>query len=267
MIDKLLARIARRGSPEAHATPISVLVAGSHGEGNPLSSGGTHDPFSMAYPAPGRLRSARSGHTRPGANNAWLLASDAYVGDRMSGGRIPDQPAFFAGWGPAHMAVAQMLWAEQERLHLGQARIQSGAALVAVVLPVKKQVLIQATAYQAQQALSLFQLPQGQSNGLPAGKEWVSHTLYSLLWFYGQVYSAAPELLPQEMGQQLIQLRRFPPVEPAALEMRHLALLHVFSGGALSFAQLQRQVPAEQLGSLCADLASLYFTGSLRLLP
>jgi hypothetical protein len=45
-----------------------------------------------------------------------------------------------------------------------------------------------------------------------------------------------------------------------------LALIHIFSGGAISFTQLQRLVSPEHAKSLCPDLASLYFTGALRLL-
>ncbi len=270
MIEKLLARIARRSRPGSLPAPISVLAAGRHGEVLLHSSASAHDPFSMPYPASKRVRSARSGLTQPGTSDAWLQACDAYVNQRLSGGQIADQPAFFAYWGAAHMAVAQMLWAERDQLHMGLAHIHSGDALLAVVQPSHRQVSLNAQAYQSKAALSLHQLPVGQGEGLEhmkQGKEFVSHGLHSLLWFYGQVYSSATDLLPPEMGTQLIQLRRFPPVAPAALEMRHLALIHVFSGGALSFAQLQKQVAPDHASSLCADLASFYFTGSLRLLP
>jgi hypothetical protein len=266
MIDKLLRRIAsRKGMPSQ--PPLSVIAAGSHGQASVHSSGSAQDPFSTYYPAPGRNRSARSGLTVPGAQNAWAVASEAYIGQRINGGRIADQPAYFAGWGVPHMAVAQMLWAEHDRLHLGEATIYCGETLLAVVQPKKLKVVMKAAAYQNTAPLSLHQLPLGQTAKWLESQEFSSYAMYSLLWFYGQVYSHSPDLLPPEIGMQLIQLRRFPPVEPAALEMRHLALIHVFSGGALSFAQLQKQISPEFADSLCADLASLYFTGALRLLP
>lgn len=266
MIEKLLRRIASRQATMSSLPPLSVLAPGSHGEGAMLSSGSAQDPFSTAYPAPGRFRSARSGLTVPGVQNAWAVASDTYINTRINGGRIADQPAYFADWGVPHMAVAQMLWAEHDRLHLGEAMIYSGETLLALVQPKKLKVLINPAAYQNTAPLSLHQLPLCQAAKQPESKEFSSYAMYSLLWFYGQVYSHAPDLLPPEMGLQLIQLRRFPPVEPAALEMRHLALIHVFSGGALSFTQLQKQIAPEFADSLCADLASLYFTGALRLL-
>jgi hypothetical protein len=266
MIEKLLRRIASRQAAPS-LPPLSVLAPGSHGEGSMLSSGSAQDPFSTAYPAPGRHRSTRSGLTVPGAQNAWALASEAYINQRINGGRISDQPAYFADWGVPQMAVAQMLWAEHDRLHLGEATIISGETLLAVVQPKKLKVLMNPAAYQNTAPLALHQLPLGQTAKLPDSQEFSGYAMYSLLWFYGQVYSSAPDLLPPEIGMQLIQLRRFPPVEPAALEMRHLALIHVFSGGALSFAQLQKQIAPEFADSLCADLASLYFTGALRLLP
>lgn len=268
MIENLLRRIAGRGLVDTAPAPLSVIAPGGHGHSSPISSASAQDPFSTPYPAPGRMRSARSGLTLPGADNVWAQECDAYISRRAAGGRIADQPAFFALWDVAHMAVAQMLWAERDRLHLGEAVVRSGDALLAVLQPVSRRVSLNAAAYQASAPLSLHQLPAGQSMNLAANsKSFVSHPLYALLWFYGQVYSHAPDLLPPEIGTQLIQLRRFPPVEPAALEMRHLALIHVFSGGALSFMQLQRQISAEHAGNLCSDLASLYFTGTLRLLP
>jgi hypothetical protein len=240
---------------------------GGHGDTSQLSSGSEHDPFSTPYPAPGRLRSARSGFTEPGPSNAWLMACDSYVKRRYAGAPIADQPAYFAEWGVAQMAVVQMLWAERERLAEGEVHIRSGDVLLAVYSPMQRRVMLHAAAYQPSAPLALHLLPPGQATGAPQSKEFVSYPLYSLLWFYGQVYSGAPDLLPQEISTQLIQLRRFPLVEPAALEMRHLALIHVFSGGALSFTQLQQQISQEHANSLCADLASLYFTGALRLLP
>lgn len=266
MLDKLLRRIAKRKATPGDA-PLSVMAAGSHGESSNISSAGAHDPFNTSYPASGRRRSVRTGQTLPGAQNAWVLASDTYIRARLNGAPISDQPAYFAGWGAAQMAVAQMLWAEHERLHSGEATINCGPALLAVVQPTKLGVLINAAAYQQTEPLSLHQVALEKRAKPLDTSTFEVHALYGLLWFYGQVYSGAPDLLPLEIGKQLIQLRRFPPIAPAALEMRHLALIHVFSGGALSFAQLQKQISPEYADSLCADLASLYFTGTLRFLP
>lgn len=285
MISRLLSKIARRGAASnadaLRQAPISILAGGNHGSSYPglqlaasnsappASSAGAQDPFNTIFPAPQRLRSARTGLTQSDGGNAWLLACDNYLDERMKGAAIADQPAFFANWTPAHMAVAQMLWAERERLHQGEIHIHSGDDLLAVLQPARLQVKLRAAAYQAQEALALRQMPvqSGATSFANLSADFELYSLYSLLWFYGQVYSAAPDLLPPAVGTQLIQLRRFPAVEPAALEMRHLALIHVFSGGALSFAQLQRQVLPEHAPYLCPDLASLYFTGALRLLP
>jgi hypothetical protein len=264
MIEKLLSRIARR-NPQPD--PLLVIAPGSHGNASPLSSASASDPFSTPYPAPRRVRSARYGLSEHDTGNAWTLACDAYASRRLAGGPIADQPAYFAHWGAAQMAVAQMLWAQREQLNRGEVHIRCGEVLLAVFAPAQRQVSLHAAAYQTNEPLALHQLPAEQRASESLGKNFENYPLYSLLWFYGQVYSDAPDLLPAEMGTQLIQLRRFPLVEPAALEMRHLALIHVFSGGALSFMQLQKQVAPSHANSLCADLASLYFTGALRLLP
>ncbi len=267
MIEKLLRRIANRGAKYAESAPLCVIEAGSHGPDVSHSSGSAHDPFSTSYPASARVRSVHSGHTQPGIDNAWRQACERYALHRQSGGHIADQPAYFAHWGVAQMAVAQMLWAEHERLSLGSVTIHCGDELLAVLQPSELRVALYAKSYTSHAPLIMKQWPVGQQTSWPKGKEFAVYPLHALLWFYGQVYSSAPDLLPEEMGEKLIQLRRFPPVEPAALEMRHLVLIHIFSGGALSFAQLQKQIPPELASNLCADLASLYFTGSLRLLP
>jgi hypothetical protein len=266
MIDKLLRRIAQRNAPDALAHTVSRLATLSNAS-SLASSSGLHDPFRIGYPLRASSRQARTGQTAPGASNPWHMAVDAYIQRREGGAGIPDQPAFFAEWGAAHLAVAQLLWAEHDRLHMGWVHIYSADRLLAVVLPRKRKILLQTSAYGGHtEPLVWKQMGTSTPTSAPSHAGFTTQHLHSLLWFYGQAYSGAPDLLPQQMGSSLLQLRRFPHIEPAALDMRHLALIHVFSAGALSFAQLQRQVAAHYADSLCADIASLYFTGALHLL-
>jgi hypothetical protein len=268
MIRQMLERIAKRRLA-ADQTPATVLPSSMQAPDGAISSAGSQDPFSTIFPAPSRVSGARSGVSSGGVGNAWQMACETYTQQRSAGAQIPDQPALFADWSLAHLAVAQMFWGEHDQLHHGEVQIRSGDALLAVIQPAKRKVLIRPSAFQPQAPLALRQLPADQTlkySAPASATQEQSISLYSLLWFYGQVYAEAPQLLPAEMGRHLIQLRRFPLVEPAALEMRHLALIHVFSGGALSFSQLQKLVLPEHLASLCPDLASLFFTGAIRLL-
>ncbi len=274
MIDKLLRRIALRNTPVSLAESTTGVLAPSitklptqGSTSSPATSSGLHDPFLVGYPLRPSSRQARTGQTTPGANNPWQIAVDAYIQRREAGAGVPDQPAFFANWGTAHLAVAQLLWAEHDRLHLGLVHIYSADRLLAVVLPRKRMVLLHEQAYGGHaEPLVLKHITSDAQAHAPSHKGFTALQLQSLLWFYGQAYSGAPDLLPRQIGTSPMQLRRFPHVEPAALDMRHLSLIHLFSAGALSFAQLQRQVAAHYADSLCADVASLYFTGTLHLL-
>jgi hypothetical protein len=261
MIDKLLRRIARRSAPDALSPTIDKQPT------HDSTDDDSDDPFHPSYPLHPFSRSARTGQTAPGASNPWHLAVDAYLQGREGGAGRPDLPVFFAEWGTAHLAVAQLLWAEHDRLHMGGVHIYSADRLLAVVWPRKRKVLLQASAYRSHAEPLVWKiLETDPQNTAPAYTSFTTLHMHSLLWFYGQAYSHAPELLPQELGTSLLQLRRLPHIEPAALDIRHLALIRVFSAGALSFAQLQRQVAAHHADHLCADIASLYFTGTLHLI-
>lgn len=260
-MEKIFRRIADRSLRQSESA-LSLLAASSDGESDDSQSGGI-DPFGTSYPAPSQQR---PGHIAADAPNAWAHAKAAYVQRRIQGHRISEQPAYFSNWGSAHLAAAHMLWAEHERLQSCDAMIYCGDALLAVVQAKKSKLLINPLAYQSAAPLSIQALPLGQAAKTADVAEYQTCAKDALLWFFGQVDSRAPDVMPFEMGTQLIQLRRIPPVEPAALEMRHLALIHLFSGGALSFSQLQMQLSEECAQYLCADLASLFCTGTLRLL-
>ena len=255
MLDALLRRIASRGSVD--------LGDGKANASNALSSG-VNDPFNTAYP----VRLKRGPDISAQSGNPWLEAADAAMLARSRGGLIPDQPAFFAKWGLAQLAVARVLWAERRNLGAEPVRIMQGERDLAAVIPASRRVLLQESLYQTGGSdLLIRPAQQGRAidDGAVLGKGIQAYQLSTLRWFYGQVDGGAPDLLPPEMGLHLLELRRLPQVDPAALQMRHLALIHIFSSGALSFAHVRSLIAPAHSGSLCADLASLYLTGALHL--
>jgi hypothetical protein len=271
MLERLLRRIAQRDSLVPGGEPAPQVLP-TLNKTTPLSTGGTAiDPFTAGYPAYGSHRLPRTGKTHPGIDNPWQIAAQAFMQARETGAPIPDQPAFFADWGPAHLALAHLIWAEHQQMSRGLVHVHSQSRLMASVLPRKRKVLINPQAYAGVE----HPLTWRQLNALTsaseidmdsgAGKGFVPVHLHTLMWFYGQTWSGAPSLLPPEIGTLRIELRRLPLVEPSVLMMRHLTLIHVLSGGPLSFAQLQHQVAAEHQASLCADLASLHLSSTLRL--
>jgi hypothetical protein len=281
MLEKLLRRIALREAPVLGQTPVqpSPQLSGQNSsqlttlhKTTPLSTGGSPiDPFTAGYPAYGAERLPPTGKTSPGADNPWQVAAQTFMQARETGAPIPDQPAFFADWGVAHLALAQLIWSEHKQMSSGLVHVHSQGKLMASVLPRKRKVLINPKVYAGMEhALTWRQLNALTSASnidmdSGAAKGFNPVHLHTLMWFYGQTWGGAPSLVPNELGSRRIELRRLPLVEPAALMMRHLALIHLLSGGPLSFAQLQQQVSAEHQSSLCADLASLYLAATLRL--
>lgn len=94
-------------------------------------------------------------------------------------------------------------------------------ALVAIFGPLPKQVWVRRNLpNNGAQDLTWQEAPEGV---LPPGSEPVEFDTtnqYHLLWFYGQAVPEAVHALPVGTGEQSLRLRRFPPVDPKALELR-----------------------------------------------
>ncbi len=117
---------------------------------------------------------------------------------------------------------------------------------------------------------------QLHSQMMPSNNGWISKpqeqgfvqgTWHQLLWFYAQSQYEAASLLPSTFGVEHIQLRRFPQITPAALDVRHLALIHVLSAGSMPFAQIEMLVASEHRPYLCPDLAALSMLGAIKSMP
>jgi hypothetical protein len=195
----------------------------------------------------------------------WDRACKAHFEACVDRTNPPQLPAIFADYGGAHAAVAQALWTGHKNSSHQLVHISSPDGVVAILHPAQQRVWVHAQAhYYEPDALSWQEMPANTAP--PDGPQFHSTTVQQLLWFYGQAVPLAPHALPVEMASAPLQLRRFPPVEPQTLEIRHLALLRLLSAGALTFDQLVARTSADDQQFLCADLASLYFTGSLVLL-
>ena len=184
---------------------------------------------------------------------------------------IPPMPQVFTDFGPAHNAVAALLWSQQAQIDQllsasHAVAIRGNEGVVAVYQALDQIVGVSRKASPAGlHALALRTQPNG--NAAHLGVDFSSTTAPMLLWFYAQTVPRAVDLLPDDLMCQSLQLRKFPRVDAQVLEVRHLGLIHRFSAGAISFDQLLRQVDLEVDGdaahSLCADLAALYLTGAL----
>lgn len=219
------------------------------------------------------------GQPLPKANSAnsassnWRLACDAYR-QQVNLSASPIKAAPFAAFGSLHVAVADMLHERGDEMRQqGEQRIvhiAGAAGLLAVYSP--KQRLVQLRTQQT----ALGQLVQTHElvmRVMPASAQplegaaargFQAVPLAALMWYFGQSAVRSLLYLP-DLKQQILRIRRFPPLEPASLQLRHLRLIHVLSQGSYSFESLQAALSQEQIAMLCPDLASLYFTGALSL--
>lgn len=206
------------------------------------------------------------------ARSPWALACHAYT-QEANLNAPPAQAAPFASYGNLHLALADLLLerGDELRQQSGQriVHIAGAAGLLAVYSPAQRlvQVRMQPTAMgniaQAQLALRVMPVSAQPLEGVAAlGFETVP--LAGIFWHFGQSAVQALGYVP-DLRQQILRIRRFPPLEPASLLLRHLRLLHLLSQGHYSFESLLPTLGQEQRATLCPDLASLYLTGALSL--
>jgi hypothetical protein len=259
MLEKLLHRLVGRPTKSAaHSAFDSRLISSTNSSTHSISD-------SELRPFPARIFSTPPLARREGALT-WESACKAHFETCVDPNASPQLPAVFATYSGAHAAVAQALWTEHRNTHHQLVHINSPDALMAVVDHAQQRVWVSLRAHYCEpDNLTWQEMPA--STIPPDPPNFQSTTVHHLLWYYGQAVPLAPKALPLGVGHEPLQLRRFPPVEPQVLEMRHLALLRLLSAGALTFDQLVTHTCAEDQNFLCADLASLYFTGSLVLLP
>jgi hypothetical protein len=259
MLEQLLRRISRRGELPP---PLD-----SH-EQAPWSSAGQSEHLS--FPA----RNVNAVHhglpqapVLPGTN-VWQSAVQDYLAACATRTEPPILPSPFAQYGAGHAALAQLLWeGHQNTLQRGM-HILGPHALVAMFGPLDKKVWVHRNlpTYAARD-LAWQEAPDNAAQPDTQTDEFDTTSQHHLLWFYGQTVPEAVHALPASMGVLALRLRRFPPVEPKALELRHLSMLRLFSAGPMHFSQLWAHTSQQDQDKLVADVASFYFTGSLATVP
>jgi hypothetical protein len=260
MLEKLLHRLVGR-----HAQAPLAYSAFDSRLNRSASSSSLSISDSELRPFPARILNTTPFAKREGALT-WENACKAHFEACVDLNTSPQLPAIFTTYSGAHAAVAEALWAEHKNTYQQLVHINSPEGLMAVVDQAQQRVWVRMRAHYCEPHHLIWQ-EMPASTIPPNTSDFHSTTVHHLLWYYGQAVPLAPMALPLGMGHEPLQLRRFPPVEPQALEMRHLALLRLLSAGALTFDQMLSHTCAGDQNFLCADLASLYFTGSLVLLP
>lgn len=261
MLEQLLRRIEGRGAAPAplenrNETPLHPASSTSSG----------HSSFPVRRVRVGSTSLPVHGYAS--SVTVWQGAVDDYLATCATRPVLAALPAPFAHYGDAHAAVAQLLWERYESTLQHGMHILGPHALIAVLEPLQKQVWVRrelptyGTRDLAWQEVAVGPL-------LPANlaDQFDATTQHHLLWFYGQTVPSAVLALPSDIGDRELRLRRFPPVESKALELRHLAMLRLFSYGAMPFSSLLANTKKQDHGKLVADVASFYFTGALAVVP
>ncbi|MBS7806254.1 hypothetical protein [Variovorax sp. PCZ-1] len=205
--------------------------------------------------------------------SAWQAACDSYAEQSWQAISHP-RAAYFASFGALHVAVAELLLERSDELaSIGERRvvhIENTAGLLAVYSPSKRMVQLRA------HNTALAQIARGMvlsSRIMPssadlldgaAAQGFQTWPIGALYWHYGQASLAAIEHLPK-LAQHRMHIRRFPPIDPSALLMRQLHLIHLLSHHEPNFEQLLMLLKDDAHAFVCPDLASLHLTGTLRM--
>ena len=203
----------------------------------------------------------------------WAAACAAYS-ERMTLTGEASHAAYFAGFGALHVAVAQELLDRAEEFNgLGERRVvhlENAAGLIAVFSPAQRMVQIRANTTalaQIARSCTIHVRVMPAAAGLldvASAQGFKTWPLMALYWHFGQAALSAIDRMPTLTTQKLI-LRRFPAIEPSAVFLRQLQLIHQIGHSESSFEQLLPQLQGDVLTHVCPDLASLYLTGTLRI--
>lgn len=262
MLEQLLRRIASRGelSPGLDSRDQTHLSSTSD------SGNSGHQSFPARR---GNIANTYLQHSSASSSpNAWQGAVDDYLAACATRTEPPALPAPFAQYGAGHAALAQLLWEGHKNTLQRGMHIIGPHALVAMFGPLPKQVWVHRNlpTYAARD-LAWQEAPEDAWPPATQLAEFDSTNQHHLLWFYGQTVPEAVHALPVSLGEQALKLRRFPPVDPKALELRHLAMLRVLSSGPMLFSHLLANTNPHDQGTLVSDVASFYFTGALAVVP
>jgi hypothetical protein len=172
-----------------------------------------------------------------------------------------------------YCALAELIWESREEIqHAGKRRvfhISTAKGLLAVLSPDHQLIQILNLDVAIEEGMPepmlLRRMPASASMlNISESIAFSELSVATLFWLYGQSAPDAVKKLPA-LDDQLLHVRRFPRIDPALLDHRHFKLIHLLSQQLTNFAALQSQMPPEDAPFLCADLASLYMTGSISL--
>ncbi len=241
-----------------------------------IPSGGAFSLPRVNISAPSAQKDLPEGaaFTRQSTASEWQHACKSYLA-LAPHQRTQPTPAAFAGYGSMHLALAELILERRHDITAQGSRrifhIEHHAHLVAVFDAAKRRIQLRHPASASENSVDAYSL---SLRALPATAQWIEgpaardfHVLplASLLWYFGQTARQAIEDMPC-LHAQLLHVERFPHLEPDALQLRHLQLIHALGQRSMNFEELLLVLPKASRPFICPDLASLYLTGVLSIL-
>jgi hypothetical protein len=256
MIEQLLLRIAKRGPALTEIEQSDARVTAYASAAN----------SSMPFPASMPPESASSASVPSSPLMAWMLAKDEYYSRKPNTAKPREWPAAFAHYTKLHAMIGSLIWHERQSLRNNIVHIMGkNGYVVAAVFPSERTVAVRKNPPMDDLGeISLKHLPATAAKfDRQVATQFEYTTPHMLMWYFGQVMPEAIESIPNSLMKSKLLLRKLPLVNPSALNLGHLHLIHLFSAGPIYLHTLLERINSEFKSSFCADMASLYVTGCL----
>lgn len=255
MIEQLLLRVAKRGNP------LETRVSSEPDS----SSFSIRSTPSLPFPA---KRQGKLANRVVGQDNlaAWKEACADLHDQARPFPPASALPPAFAEYSAVDAHVASLMYSERHRIGARTVHLVGKTGrVVAAIYPREREVLVRQLASESEAKLLSWRELPATAGAFDASvqQQFRSSTAYMLLWFYGQVSADALELVPHELISGAMLLRKLPLIDPRALDLRHLKLIHIFSAGSLTFQEVLSLLEPEATKYIGSDIASLYLTGCL----
>jgi hypothetical protein len=256
MIEQLLLRIAKRGPAMTKIEQSDAHVPAYASVGN----------SSMPFPASLPPESVSSTSIPSSPLMAWMLAKDDYYSQKPNAAKPREWPAAFAHYTKLHAMIGSLIWYERPSLRNNIVHIVGNKGyVVAAVFPSERTVAVRKNpTTDGLGEISLKHLPATASPfDAHVASQFEYTTPHMLIWYFGQVMPEAIDSIPNSLMKSKLLLRKLPLVNPNALNLGHLHLIHLFSAGPIYLHTLLGRIHPEFKSTFCADIASLYLTGCL----
>ena len=198
-------------------------------------SSAAHAPLSLPPPAsdkePMTALLKKLGSAVISKHSLWRQACSEYQ-QQLKFTAPPPQTEFFVGFGPLHLAVADILLDRMDEIvaQHGQRVVHIAGASGLLAVFSRHERLVQLRVKSATALGQIVQTHELDLRVMPtsarllegvAARDFQRIAWAALVWYFGQNALQALTYVP-DLQQQILHVNRFPQLEPACLSLRHL---------------------------------------------